>query len=298
MPIEFAGLNAPARPGETCFFTFQNPIIAYTLGFGSFKMTYGPTDAWVQSFIIKLLPNQVLTAGPNSYQVSANLQMTLQDADGHSIDVQDSVLWPVCIAVTGTPQPDTVMSVANSVASGSYQNVTLPHQRSGYSICTSFQSGVNLTFSSGGDHQVLEASAGCGLTYNENAGQVTATAGLHDGIGNNVQVATVDVGYIASTDTPSPLGYAVVSGQSFSPVSATIPQLTSISRAIILLQSWNVQFYSAHNVQTVAVGPWGPYQMNGNVVKLPNLSAQICDISGNSQDNNVSSVTALVLALP
>src|SRR5262249_35272296 len=148
MPIEFAGLNTPARPEQTCTCTFQNPIIAYTMRISYFMMTYGPTDAWVQSFIIKLLPNQVLTAGPNGYQVSVKFGMILQDADGHSIDVSDSVLCPVCIAITGSSDPNTLMSVANGVASGSYQNVTLPHQRSGYSICTSFQSGVNLTFSS------------------------------------------------------------------------------------------------------------------------------------------------------
>jgi len=261
MPIEFA--VQPAQPEENCIFTFQKPIIAYTLGISGFQMSYpGGYDHWVQSFIIKPLPNQVLTAGPNGYNLSVQFQMILQDADGHSIDVSDSVLWPVCIAITGSSDPNTLMSVANGVASGSYQNVTLPHQRSGYSICTSFQSGVNLTFSSGGDHQVLEASAGCGLTYNENAGQVTANAGLHDGIGNNVQVATVDVGYIASSYATSPVGHAVVSGQTYDPVSATIPQLTSISQAIVLIQSWNVQFHSARNVRGVSVGPWRPPPQN------------------------------------
>ena len=112
MPIEIQGVASAAHPGDTVSFNFQNPVIAYTIGIWAFHLTYGPgVDDWVENLSIKILPNQVIKAGPVGYQVSAIIQMVLQDASGHTINTSESVLWPVCIAITGSiPQPGTVMS--------------------------------------------------------------------------------------------------------------------------------------------------------------------------------------------
>ena len=144
------------------------------------------------------------------------------------------------------------------------------------------------------------ANAGCGLTYNVNAGQITASATMRDSKGNTVQVATVDAGYIASAYASPGFGYAIVENQTTSSVSVQIPGLTSISQVAVLIQNWNVQYDSVHNVQSLQIGTWGPpqYSSTGNVVVLPNLYAQINDNSGNYQDNSLSSATVLVIALP
>src|SRR5207244_661489 len=108
MPIEIQGLAGPGRANQTYSFTFQNPVIAYTIGIWAFQISYPSTDDhWVQSLIVKILPSQSVVAGPGGYMVFANIQMTLQDSSGNTLDPSESFMWPVCVAVTGTPQPNT-----------------------------------------------------------------------------------------------------------------------------------------------------------------------------------------------
>jgi hypothetical protein len=295
--IEIQGLSSPATPGSLVNFNFKNPVIAYAIGLNAFSVTYGPNeDHWIQNFIIKFLPVQNSSVGAPSTQVTAQVLVVMDDASGHGVNVSETTIWPVCIAVTGSIEPNTAIASANDIQSGTSLNIALPNQQSGYSLCTCFLAGFNLSFSSAG-HQVLEANAGCGITYMGQTGQLSPSANLKDARGNQVQVATVDAGYIVSS-YPSPgLGVAEVSGQTTQPLSVTMTGMSSVSAAAAFIRSFNVQYDDVHNVQTFKIGSWGAATVNGTVVTLPNLSANMSDNSGHTEGSG-SSCDVLVIALP
>jgi hypothetical protein len=297
MPIEIVATPGAVGSQELVQFNFANPVTAYAIGIMAFTATYYTTDHWVQSLMIKILPDQNVAATSN--QVNAQVQVAMQDDSGHTA-VADSIIWPVCIAVTGSSQPNTVVGSASGISSGTSQQVTMPNQQSGYSIATCFQSGFNLSFDKA-DHQVLLANAGCGLTYAGQAGQISASANLRDASGNQVQVATVDAGYIV-TSSPTPgMGVAEVinvGGDSvpMSPVHMTT--MPSVSSAAVFIRSWHVQFQSVHNVQTISVGAWNGLEISGNTVTIPALWSHMNDASPNMQDPGSSYCDALVIAVP
>ena len=302
MPIEIQQVPAdkPVRPGDLVQFTFANPVTAYAIGISAFKLTYGADDHWIQSLMIKILPTQNAALGASSNQVNAQVQMVIQDDSGHTVDVADAYIYPVCIAVTGSPQNNTVVGSAIGIASGTSQQVTMPSQRNLYSIATCFQSGFNLSFTKD-DHQLLQATAACALTYAGQSGQISASANLRDASGNQVQVATVDAGYIV-TSSPTPgMGVAEVinvGGDSvpMSPVHMTT--MPSVSSAAVFIRSWHVQFQSVHNVQTISVGAWNGLEISGNTVTIPALWSHMNDASPNMQDPGSSYCDALVIAVP
>jgi hypothetical protein len=284
----------PVQPGQTALFNFQNQVEAYVLGIWAFSIVYGTSvDHWVQTASIKMLPSQ--DAGVVGNQVSAIVEVILTDGQGHNIDVSDSILYTVCLAVTGTADSNTVLTNLSGIANGSYQQISLPGSFQ-YSVAASCQSGFNLSFDS--NNQILGMSAGCGLSYNESEGQVTASASMFDSAGHSAQTATVDAGVIASTDANPGFQVVEVTDQILSPITVIMDQLTSIGQVICMIRRWNVQFDSPHNVKQLQVGSWGPPTTLGNVVTLPNLSAQINDNSQNQQDPSLSSATILVIAIP
>jgi hypothetical protein len=286
MPIEIQSTES-APPNGLVQFTFANPVVQYTIGIRAFTMTYGADDHWIQSLAIKILPVQNASIGATSNQVSAHVQMTMQDSSGNRINVANSKIWPVCIAVTGSPERNTEFGSAIGVSSGAAQTVPMPPPGDGYSIATCFQSGFNLSFTST-DHQILQANASCGLQ----SSQISATANMGDSRGNNIQVATVDSGYIASSySTP---GVTAVSKtmQTMKPFQVPI---TGAKTAVALIRSWNVEFPSVHNLQTIAVGSFGDPTCADDVVTLQSCYAHMNDASGNTQDDT-SSCEVIILA--
>jgi hypothetical protein len=296
MPIEIVATQGVVGSQDLVQFSFKNPVTAYAIGIMAFTATYYTTDHWIQSLMIKILPGQNVAATSN--QVTAQVRVAMQDDSGNTGDA-DSIIWPVCIAVTGSPQYNTVVGSAIGISSGTSQEVSLPSLQSGYSIATCFQSGFNLSFTKD-DHQVLQANAGCGLTYAGQSGQISASANLRDKIGNQVQVATVDAGYIVSSSPTPGMGVVEVRNVEGDPLSPIVHMTTmpSVGSAAVFIRSWNVQFDSVSNVQTISVGAWQGLEISGNRVTIPVLCAQMNDASGNTQDNSSSYCDALVIAVP
>jgi hypothetical protein len=290
MPIEIAYASPSAQPNRLVQFTFANPVVQYTIGIRAFSMTYGADDHWIQSLAIKILPVQNASVGATSNQVSAHIEMTMQDSSGNRIKVADSETWPVCIAVTGSPEHNTVFGSAIGVSSGTPQNVAMPPRGDGYTIATCFQSGFNLTFTST-DHQILQAHALLGF---QDDGQISPSAGMDDSSGNNVQVATVDAGYIASSYPKPGIVATPISKQTTKQFTVSLPE--AAKTAVALIQNWNVEFPRVHNLKKIEVGSFGDPTCAGNVVTIQSCYAHMCDASGNIQDDSNSSCDMVVIA--
>lgn len=290
MPIEIQSTES-APPNGLVQFTFANPVVQYTIGIRAFTMTYGADDHWIRSLAIKILPVQNASVGAAPNQVSAHVQMTMEDSSGNRINVANSRIWPVCIAVTGSPERNTVFGSAIGVSSGAAQTVSMPPRGDGYTIATCFQSGFNLTFAST-DHQILQAHALLGF---QDDGQISPSAGMDDSSGNNVQVATVDAGYIASSYPTPGIVATPISKQTTTSFQVSLPE--AAKAAVALIQNWNVEFPSVHNLKKIEVGSFGDPTWAGNVVTVQSCYAHMYDSSGNIQDDSNSSCDMVVIAI-
>lgn len=285
MPIEI--VDASAQPNGLVQFNFANPVMQYTIGIRAFRMTYGADDHWIKSLAIRILPVQNSAVGAASNQVSAHIEMTMQDCSGNNINVANSAIWPVCIAVTGSTEHNTVFGSAIGVSSGTASNVAMPPPGDGYNIATCFQSGFNFTFAT--DHQILQANASLGFP----SGQISASAGMNDSSGNSLHVATLDSGYIASSYPTPGIVATEVSKQTTTPFQVT---LTGAKTAVALIRGWTVEFPHVHNLQKIEVGSFGDPTWADNVVTIQSCYAHMYDASGNSQDDINSSCDMVVIA--
>ena len=295
MPIEI--LQSPPIGKASYTFSFKNPVIEYAIGLSAFKVTYGLDDHWVRSLSIGFLPGLGSGIGDTPNDVYVIPQIVMVDDSNNSAKVADSVVIAVCIAVTKSPDPNTVIHSAKGLSSGKDSPVAVPPLRSGYTIGAAFQAGFTLSYTSD-DHQLLTASAGCGIESGESTGMsIVPSANLQD-LHNVVQVATVDAGYIVSSSSDLGLGSQHVQAQTHAATNVPMEGMKSISTAVAVIQDWKVRFKDVHNVQTITVGAWGQLTANGNTVTIPGLYADICDTSKNTQDDDQSHCSVLVLALP
>lgn len=300
MGIEIRGPKGSGgvTPGTTAEFDFDYPVYAYALGIASFTLSYGQhTDHFVQDLSLRLLPMPAPPEAQVGNQVQAKVEASLNDASGHSISLSDSLVWPVCVAITRQADAKTTMSAVTGVPDGQQSRpVTLPGNGL-FSVLSAPLSGFTLGYSKN-DHQVLGANAGSSISNDLSEGYVTASASLYDASGNRADTANVDASVIASIN-PAP-GFAVI------PVTAQQESLItvdfsgtyqSLSAAVCLLNSWEVKFHHAHNVQSISVGAWGT-KIQGNTVTLDGLWAHISDHTGHIQEDAASSATVLVVAAP
>jgi hypothetical protein len=298
MGIEMQSLDNGVKPNEIATFTFNNPVYAYALGIKGFYLGYKPgTDHWIQDLSVRLLPLQPATEALTGNEIQAQVVAQLSDSSGNTIDIAQSYVCPVCIAVTGEEDPKTVMTVLSGIANGQQASVSLPGI-GGFSILSSFLAGFTLDYSKG-DHQVLGANAGCGIYNNQSQGFVTASASLYDASGNRADITNVDAGVIASIDSSPGFAIQTVTGQDENNVNVDFSsQFSSVSQAVCVLNSWTVKYYHAHDVLLIAAGVWGDLEYSGATVTLPSLSATILDNTNHHQDNAASNINALVIALP
>jgi hypothetical protein len=94
------------------------------------------------------------------------------------------------------------------------------------------------------------------------------------------------------------MGLAELKNQTPNPIKVTMTKMNSVSSAAVVIRSWNVQFHSVHNVQTIKIGSWGYPSIAGTDVTIPNLYADMNDCSGNKQDDSSSYCDVLVIAAP
>ena len=300
MGIELQGVAYGVHPGGPVTFSFNNPVQAYVLGIWAFTLTFGPgQDHWLNEINVHILPGQE-TAGAavTGKVVDAIVKASMSDSSGHNI-TSASILYPVCLAVTGTiADAHTVLVNVPGIASKQSAEVSLPASGSAFSVLQSCLSGFDLEYKSG-SNQLLGAQAAASITYNGAQGYLASLADYFDGKAHHVDTATIDAGVIGSVDASPGFAVQEVTDQTTGPVQVTFPTLTSISSVMVFLRSWQVQYDKTRSVQTLMAGSFGPpTTIVGNIVTLPNLYASVYDKEDHLQDDSQSSATVLVVALP
>jgi hypothetical protein len=282
------------NPGQTATFTFQNQVQQYVLGISLFNLTYGQDDHYIQELKIQILPGQEAVVGN---VVTAQIEAQMKDASGNTIDVTDSGVWLVCIANTGTVDPKTLLTNANlsGIANNGTASVILPCS-SGFTVLQSFLSGFTLQSS---NIEVLHADAGCGITYQGNSGSVLASASLYDSRGSQANTALIDAGVVVSADAEPGFFMQEVTLDEGWPPPVTFNSLKSISTAVAVIKSWQVQYpgNKDHWVNTISAG-YGYLKPELNTVYLGGAGAFIRDNSRNKEDGSLSNVTLVVIAVP
>ncbi len=287
MPIEIQSTES-SPPNGLVQFTFANPVIQYTIGIRAFTMTYGADDHWIQSLAIKIQPVQNASIGAPSNQVTAHVQMTMHDASGNPINIANSEIWPVCIAVTGSPERNTVFGSAIGVSSGARSN--RPDASSWRRLQYRHMLSVRFQFNF---HGYRSPNTPGQRIVRLQSGQISASAGMNDSSGNSVQIATIDAGYIASSyPTPGIVATEVIK-QTEKPFQ--VP-LTGAKAAVALIRGWNVRFPSVHNLQKLKVGSFGDPTCADDVVTIQSCYAHMYDASGKNTQDDSSSCDIVIIA--
>ncbi|HJZ80421.1 MAG TPA: hypothetical protein VKD91_08745 [Pyrinomonadaceae bacterium] len=280
------------QPGQIATFTFQNPVQAFVLGMNEFLLSYGNGNSanYIEELQIKVLPGQSM-----GNVVTALIEAQMHDGSGHTIDPA-SFVDVVCIAITDTADPQTLLTNVSGISNNATAPIDLPAS-SGFRVVESFLSGFTLQYSSA-DHEVLHADAGCGITYQQSNGSIWASAHLYDSSGNQINTALIDAGAVVSANPAGP-GFFMQEVTVQGSTSVKFNSMKSISVARAVLKSWRVQYGNGnHYVHTITAGTYVQPTINDNIVTLPESRAGMTDGAGNNQDDSISNVTLIVIAVP
>jgi hypothetical protein len=283
-----------AQPGQIATFTFQNPVQAFVLGLWEFNLSYGSSSYWIEELQIKVLAGQSV-----GNVVTALIEAQMHDGTGHTIDPA-SYVNVLCIAITDTADPQTLLTNVSGISNNATAPIDLPAS-SGFPVVESFLSGFTLQYSStSGNHAVLRADAGCGITYQQSNGSIWGSGHLYDAFGNQINTALIDAGAVVSANTAGPGFFTQEVCAQNASVPVTFNSMTSISAAYAVLKSWRLQYGSNtdHNVQTITAGTYAQPTIKNNIVTLPDSHAAMTDGAGNIQDDSISNVTLVVIAVP
>jgi len=235
------------------------------------------------------------------------VQATLSDASGNTINISGSYASTVtvgCVAVTGSSDPTTALVNVPGVPSHAGREVQLPGTCTVAEACLAgFDFSYNTT-----DHEFQAAHATVGLDQGisgPGTALVTATADMRDASGHHAVNSTIDAGVLASTDTPPPFMVQQVTAYNYAPVPP-LAFSSPVGQAIVLIQGFNVQYASGeHNVHTIQVGCGEPGQpssqiqsVSGSNVTLGQCWAYTDNYTGDEEDNALSTVDLLVIAVP
>ena len=279
--------------GDQIEFTFNYAIGQYLVGISSFKLSYAAgTDHHVRQMSINLNPNQ---ASANQVTVSATVILT--DADGNQIDPSQCHLYVSAVAWTGDPPPGLLLSAPNVVGNNaSSPPLPLPGQTN--PILQAALSGFYMAYPET-DHHVEFVQASVSGTSNGSQGYINASVNMYDASGNDAASPTATGLLLASSVADQ--GFVVVPYEAQNGGYNTITMPQAVSNAVVLLTGWQVVYPNGedHHVETigagpdsVAVDPNDPTKVNTNGVW-----AYMNDDSGNSQDNNTSNCSLIVIAV-
>jgi hypothetical protein len=281
------------KPGGTYTFTFKKPVQAYVLGLSGFTLSYLPQQAhWVQTISLSLNPNQV-----EGNSVSVTIEAELEDHSGNTIDVDNSFIYPACVAITGVDEGNTLLEMVSAINSGSSAQVSLPGTNP--SVAFGFPTGFYLSFDTT-DHEVLQFETEASLYNNNGTGELSVNAVLMDKSGDQAVTATVNGGCISSSETVLPFGSVQVTNQNGQPVKVSFPGLTSVSAAVVLLQKWNVQFSgNDQSINSISIGNVMPSTtVSGNTVTINHGLVALMWGSNEIANPSYSFVNAVVVAIP
>ena len=288
-----------ARIGQHIVFELTPGATDYVIGLTWFRLSYGKNiDHHVDEMMIRLTPNR------QGDTLNVHVAARLDDSTGHQIDVADSRIEVACIS---TDDPRDNMANVRSI--GGLGGDSRPVNFGGglnlppFEIAAAVLAGFDYDFGRN-DHEVRETSAlNSYAPLTINAGTATSSLTMKDDSGNNA-VVSGDAGVIvtagATANNPaSPLQLVQLNDAQESNRTASFAQ--DIGEAVAFITGFQVQYEKGedHHVKTISAGANGGLNIRGSNVVLPKLTgAFIYDNSGNQQDNDRSSVTMSVFALP
>ncbi|MGN7916464.1 MULTISPECIES: hypothetical protein [Lysobacter] len=286
MALEIA--SGTVRPGKTFAHQFANNIAAYVVGIRSFNLSYGTSsDHWIRTASISLSPSA------SGQQLSVNVDATLVDSSGNSMDVDDSYIELVALAWTGAADSQLLFTNVDGVSNGS-SSQSYPIPGTTTLIDTAALAGFDLSYGNS-NHQILHIAARAGVSTSSNGVAVTSAASMYDGHGNNVSTATVDGGLIVNCDSSLNIQAVTLPNLQNDSSDTRISFNNNYNSFLLLLTGFQVQFNGStdHNVRSFGAGlilgnsGQGYAEVNG--------SAWMQDNSGNHQSDGNSYASGIII---
>lgn len=289
------------EPQGTVSFEFDGTVLAYLLGIARWSFSYGSKDHHVKKVQLSLAGS---LPAPDTVQVAVTA--VLEDATGHDIDESDSSITVCCVALLDSSEPNLILAAATGIPDGASAGpFTLPG--TDLAVAASFLTGFDLEYAQhtpnppvppANDHDVRRFSVAAGFTENtDDQGFITAQAAMCDASGHDADHRQIDGALIAAASSDSGLlDLSNLRAQSQGPIEFDFG--TPISDAVVLLQSLVADYgKDDHHVQTLGGGTSG-WTIDGTKVCLSDAYAFMQDDSGHHQDDDLSGVGLLILALP
>lgn len=262
-------------------FVFDDVITSYLLGIVSFSMSFGDEDHWISRVSLKITP--VAPLGPKI--VAAEVKMVLQDASGHEITPDSSVLVG-CLATTGS----RILRGLPGIKDGESVPLVYPAQPilSGFDLEVADTRVKSMRF--GGTYEPpLEPIIGV-----DPPGRGAVQGFSRLGTGDAVAPGTVDCGFVPLDDPNLLVQHAekvqLPPGQ-YSAFHFDQP----IVDGIVLLQNVSVAFTEPHNVQGLEVTMTQNHHYEE--IRYAGACAYLYDTSGSSMTDD-SYVSLVAIGIP
>jgi hypothetical protein len=288
MPV--AIVPAKTLVNRTVLFDFPDPVLNSVIGVAYWKFEFGGSD----DHHVRRISLSVEGGKPSSRQVSATVNARLQDGSGHEISAASEVIL-VCVAETIADDTNLGMATSTNVPTGaSGGTFTLPGPTPAFA--QPFLSGWNVGHDVD-DHHVKEFKLTAGYAQDGSTGHLTALAVMRDGSGHTAN-GSVSGGVIAANPTHRGLlSSPAINLQTSSAHAIDFRQ--PIKDGCALLQSLQIGFSGDdHHIKTIGAGTTGIKVVRGNFLELANARAFMTDDSGHAQDQSISRVSMVVLAIP
>lgn len=274
----------------TVVFTLPAAQMKWVVGLSYFELTYGSDNHHVEEMSVSLDPHLSGTT------LKVDVRAILDDDSGHRIDAGASIVQVTCIA---TDTDDELANAPNipAVGGGSFPfywtSSNLPLAAG--SMLAGFMASYGNT-----DHHVLEASATTSYYYQQPSTAIAAVDMImDDDSGHSATVATVDVGVLgALSPAPHSPNIEKVTTQLAAVSSVVFP--SPVTQAVALINAFRVEYSKHdHHVKTISVGCSTPPIIDaaGTQVTLPATTGATMTDGHNTQDNSVSDVSMLIVAI-
>jgi hypothetical protein len=297
MPWAIQYQTLPFKGSWSYNFEFPGGVSSYIVGIPYFYFTFvGTSFHAVQQLGLSLGSPSQLASGQD--QITVNVNPTLSDASGTTIDLGQSSVMVAVIAWTGD-DPSQVMLPSAPVTNNQTTPVTVP---TGTPALQAVLSGFELEYASAA-HPVekIDVSISASL-QSPGSASLSATVSMNDASGNSANgsgnsTATITGSLLAtSLSSPGFVKKQLSQQQSSHPVCVNFS--SQLGSAVPLITAFQVQYANdaEHYVKLISAGTES-WSVNGSTVVLNSPQALMYD-TVNNQDNTASNVSFVVIGIP
>lgn len=286
MPIAVQSIQS--TPNRNVTFSFQEDVVAYVVGVAYWSFTFGSDDHHVRKVALSLANNKT---GPR--QITTTVNATLADDSGHGIDDGRSLVRLCCVAITLAQDSAVGLATANGIPSGSASGpISLPG--TSLSVSSAFLAGFSL--SQDDDHHVRTFKTNAGFQQDGNVGQITSTAEMIDTSGHEAD-GTIDGGLLTTLASEAGLVVRSLVNQQTTGTQS-VDMDVELREAAVFVQGLVATFGNKdHHVKTIG-GGCKDWRIDGSSVALDGAQAFIVDDSGHTENDELSSVSLVVVGIP